>query len=160
MLGVTCGCKLSETSHSSVANFEDYAWAKARVLPTNRRFSENLVWLWVYSFMLINVDADIACLRGSERQLPKQTILKMAVDLGQYLLSDVGQAEIEETSDGNHSPRSLVHQAWGCINIFAQLHAIGTGTEDLISNGDSKRLSLQADLGPSFSSVTAFLAGK
>lgn len=160
VLGVICGCKPSDVAYVSVTELEDYAWANARILPTNREFSENIVWLWVYAFMLINADTDIARLRGIGSQLSKQTILKLAIDLGQYFLSDVRHGEPEETHDGIHSTRSLVQRTWSCINIYAQLHAIGTGTEDWISTDNSKRLSPQPDIRSLLSESTAFLAGE
>ncbi len=159
-LAVACGSKPSDEHYASDTEFDEYAWMNARVSPLNRSVSENIVWLWVYTFMIVNSNADIARLRGIEKQVSKRTILKMAIDLGQYLLEGLEQNEIEQT-DGSLDPtRSIVRRTWRCMSIFAQLHAIGTGTEDLSCSSESKSLASPAECRALLSESAAFLDGE
>ena len=160
VLAVACGHKPPDRPYASDSKLEDYAWMNARVLPSNRHISENIVWLWVCTFMIINANDDIARLRGNERQLSKRTILKMAIDLGQYMLVTVEASDIDETDDSLDSTQNIVRRTWICISILAQLHAIGTGTEDPISLSDSKGLALPARCRTLLSEPAASLAGE
>ena len=160
VLALACGFKLPEEDLTPESELDDYAWASARVLPRDRILSENIVWLWVYTFMLVNSDANIPCLRGGPKKLSKPTVLKMAIDLGKELLAAVQQDVMEQTGDGLDPPQNIVWRTWNCISIIAQLHAIGTGTEDLMTSSNSKSLSLPSDSRNLLSEPTAFLAGE
>lgn len=159
VLAVACASKPPDGAFASDSEIEDYAWTSARFLPLNRHVSENIVWLWMYSFMIIDTNADITRLRGSEKQLSKRTILKMAIDLGQYLLAAVKQDEVE-TADDVDSLQNIVQRTWACINILAQLHAIGTGTEDAISSSYLESLALPGESRVLLAEPTAFLSGE
>jgi hypothetical protein len=160
VLALACGSKLPGDETFSESDLDDYAWENARVLPLNRNPSENIVWLWVYTFMLINTDANISCLRGIQKSLCKRTVLKMAIDLGKDMLSTVQQDVMDQTDDGLDPPQNTVWRTWTCISIIAQLHAIGTGTVDPISSNDLKDLSPPTDSRNLLSEATAFLAGE
>jgi hypothetical protein len=160
VLAEACGSKPPDGVHASDSEFEDYVWMGARILPSNRNVSENIVWLWVYAFKLINTNADIARLQGVGKQLSKRTILKMAIDLGKYLLTAVEQDEGREMDDSLDSPPDTVRRTWSCINILAQLHAVASGTEDLISSSDSKSLILPAECRTLLPEPVALLSGE
>ena len=110
--------------------------------------------------MLINADGDIVCLRGFGKKLSKRTILKMAIDLGQDLLSATHRDVIEQTEDGLDPPQNIVRRSWNCIIIISQLHTISTGGEHQISSNDSKALSSPTDTRNLLSEPTALLAGE
>jgi hypothetical protein len=160
VLAVACGSKPPDGACASDSEIDDYAWFGARVLPLNRHISENIVWLWMYTFMIINANADVARLRGTRKQLSMRTILKMAIDLGQYLLRVVKQDEDEEAAEKVDSIQNIVQRTWACITILAQLHAIGTGTEEGISTGDYESLELLGESRMLLSEPTAFLSGE
>lgn len=158
VLAMACGSR-----HSDEIDFEveDYAWMNARVLPANRNVSENIVWLWVYTFMIINSNADIARLRGSEKQLSKRTILKTAIDLGQYLLVVVTKKDEPQMIDKDPDcTQNIVRRTWICINSLAQLHAIGTGLDDITGLSHSEDLALATDCRTLLSEPTLLLAGE
>lgn len=160
VLAFACGSKLPGEEFIPESELDDYAWANARVLPLSRSLSENIVWLWVYTFMLVNTDANILCLRGIPKKLSKPTVLKMAIDLGKELLLAVQQDVLEQTGDGLDPPQNIVWRTWHCISVIAQLHAVGTGTEDQVSSNDLKSLSLPTDSRNLLSEPTTFLAGE
>lgn len=160
VLAAACGSKPPEEDYVSHAEFEDYAWANARNLPSSRDISENIVWLWVYTFMLIDADADITRLRGREKKLSKLTILRVTRDLGRYLLMAVQQGDIEEVDDCLDSTQNVVRRTCSCIGILAQLHAIGTGTGDTIDSKDLQPDALPAECRTLLSEATTFLAGE
>lgn len=160
VLAVACGSRPPNDVYVSDSEVEDYAWMNARILPPNRNFSENIVWLWLYTFMIINSSADIARLRGFEKQLSQQTMLKMAVDLGQYLLASTKQEDLDQTDESLASTQNIVRRTWICINTLAQLHAIGTGTENVISSRDSESFASAADCRMLLSEPASTLAGE
>lgn len=160
MLAVASGAERPDGTYNSDSELEKYVWLNARTLPLNRRTSENVVWLWLYTLMAVNSDADITRLRGTEKQLPKGIVLKMAIDLGQYLLSVVENDDGERNPDSLDSTRNMVQRSWSCINILAQLHAIGTGTGDSISPSDADNVTLPLEWRELLSDSTAFLAGE
>ena len=160
VLALACGSRLLGEESISESALDDYAWENARVLPLDRNESENIVWLWAYTFMLINTDANITRLQGFHKKLSKRTILKMAIDLGKDLLLAAQRDMMGQTDDGLDPPQNILWRTWNCISIIAQLHAIGTGTEDPISSNDSKELSLPTESRNLLSEPTAFLAGE
>lgn len=160
VLAVACGSQPPAGVYASEYEFEDYAWTHARVLPLRRHISENVVWLWVYTLMTINSNADISRLGGTVKHLSKRTVLKLAIDLGQYLLAAVEQDEIEEADDGLDSTQNIVRRTWTCIITLAQLHAIGTATEDPMGASASKIKVLPAECKTLLSKPAASIAGE
>ena len=159
VLAVACGSKPPDGHYASDSEVEDYAWANARVLPLNRHISENIVWLWLYTFMVVNVNADVSRVRGNQKQLSRRTIIKMAIDLGQHLLAAIKQDEVAESSDSHDPTQSIIQRTCSCISVFAQLDAIGTGTEDLVTSSDWQHLSSIAELRAILPEPAAFLFG-
>ncbi len=160
VLAVACGSKPPDGHYASDSEVEDYAWTNARVLPLNRHISENIVWLWLYTFMVVNVTTDVSRLRGNQKQLSRRTILKMAIDLGQHMLAAIKQDEVAESSDSHDPPRNIIQRTCSCISILAQLDAIGTGTEDPVSSSDWQWFLSTAELRAILSEPAAFLSGR
>jgi len=159
VLTVACGSKPPDGACASETEVDDCAWFAARVLPLTRHISENLVLLWMYTFMLINANADVARLRGNRKLLSKRTILKMAIDLGQYLLRMVKHDEFEDVAEGVDSIKDAVLRTWACINILAQLHALGSGAEEGVNTSGYESLALPEESRLLLSEPTAFLSG-
>jgi hypothetical protein len=158
-MAIACGQKPPDGAFNSNADLEDYAWDNARILPANRNLSENIVWLWIYTFMIIIADADIARIRGRESGLPKPTLLKIATDLGRYLLASVTDNGSQEKEDGLDPVHNIMQRTWHCIVVLAQLHAIGTATAELITSTDSESLLPPAESRSLVSEPIAFLSG-
>jgi hypothetical protein len=159
VLAVVCGSKPPDGIHDSEVELERYAWMQARIPPSTRSISENVVWLWVYSLMVVSTTPDLTRLRGSEKQLSSRTVLKMAIDLGQYLLAETKQHGVEDSHDLLDSTRNVVRRTWSCIKVFAHLHAIGTGTEASPSSSDKEYLRVP-ECRTFMSEPSAFHAGK
>jgi hypothetical protein len=160
VLTVACGSKPPDGACASESEVDDCAWLGARVSPPTRPISENLVLLWMYTFMLINAGADVARLRGNRKQLSTRAILKMAIDLGLYLLRLVKQDDFEDAAEGVDSIKDAVLRTWACINILAQLHALGTEAEEGVNMSPYESLALPEESRMLLSESTAFLSGK
>jgi hypothetical protein len=120
----------SKTPSSSIffttyQEVEDYVWAQAKVQPTTRKNEENIVCLWVYIFMVLNTENDLSKLQGMHGGLSQATLVKLAYDLGSFLISQT-QLDAEAPED---SESVLVRRAYYIIGILSTLHAVATGTE-------------------------------
>src|SRR5258708_140769 len=62
---------------------EEYASRKALEYPTTRSKEENLALLWIYIFMIIHMDQDLA--KAGSRALSKMTLIKVTCDLASHL---------------------------------------------------------------------------
>lgn len=160
ILAETCGSEPPDGMPVFENGIQDFAWTSARFPPSNRDRSENIVWLWTYTLMLISIDPDVSCLREVDRQLSKRTVFKMANDLGHYLLTITSRDGVGEISDGIESTQKTIQRTCLCIYTVGQLHAIGAGKEDLISSTNLETLPLSADCTALVSGPTAFLASK
>jgi hypothetical protein len=160
VLAVVCGTRTPDGASPSEARIRELAWTNARLPSSTRNVSENVVWLWIYTLMLITIDADIARLRGLDDHLSKRTILRMAIDLGQYLLSAVGQDGFQEPSDVCELTINTIQRTRICITTLARLHAISAGREESIGTTGSEGIGLSADYRALLSDSTAFLASK
>jgi hypothetical protein len=160
--GTACGWKLpTPSSFSSYAELEDYVWSEARQNPLFRPAHENLVWLWIYLFMLVNADNDLSRLRGNRNtDLGKDRLTKMAVDLGRFVLKNFKQEIPPEAEGLTISIVDLVRQAWNCIGILARLHAVGTATEDDIPMNNFDSIGTSPDCARLLTEEASFLARK
>lgn len=104
---------------------EDWVWAQAKIQPSTREKSENIVFLWVYMFMVFNTEKDLSKLRGNHGGLSQGTLVKLARDLSFF---------INETAQLRREPRGetdilLVRRAHYVVGILSTLHAMSTATE-------------------------------
>lgn len=158
--GTVCGRKLpAQTAFHSYGELEDYVWSEARQNPVFRTAHENLVWLWIYLFMLVNADNDLSRLRGSRNNdLGKDRLIKMSVDLGRFVIKHFKQEIPPETEGLTTSIVDLARQAWNCIGILARLHAIGTATDDDISMNSFDSIGSSRDCARLLTEEASFLA--
>lgn len=158
--GTACGWTLpTPSSFSSYTELEDYVWSEARQNPLFRTAHENLVWLWIYLFMLVNADGDLTRLRGSRNNdLGKDRLVKMAVDLGRFVIKNFKQEIPPEAEGLAHSIVDLARQAWNCIGILARLHAVGTATEDDIPMNNFDSVGSSRDCARLLTEEASFLA--
>lgn len=91
--GIACGKKLpAQRPFNSYGEFEDYVWSEARQNPVFRTAHENIVWLWIYLFMLVNAEDDLSRVRSSgNTDLGKDRLIKMSVDLGRFVIKKFKQ---------------------------------------------------------------------
>jgi hypothetical protein len=160
--GTVCGRKPpAQTSFHSYGELEDYVWSEARQNPVFRTTHENLVWLWIYLFMLVNAENDLPRLRGSrDNDLGKDRLIKMSVDLGRFVIKNFKQEITQEVEGLTNSIVDLARQAWNCIGILARLHAIGTATEDDISMNGFDSIGSSRDCARLLTEQASFLARK
>ena len=160
--GSACGRKLPpQTAFSSYGEFEEYVWNEARENPMFRSAHENIVWLWIYLFMIITADHDLSRLRGSANNaLAKDRLIKMAVDLGRFAIKHFKQEVPPESEGLTISIVDIARQAWNCVGILARLHAIGTTTDDDIPLNGFNSIGNARDCADLLSEEAAFLARK
>jgi hypothetical protein len=160
--GTACDRKLpTQGSFHSYGELEDYVWSEARQNPVVRSTHENIVWLWIYLFMLVNADNDLSRLRGSRNNdLGKDRLIKMSVDLGRFAIKNFKQ-EIPPDEEGlTTSIVDVARQAWNCIGILTRLHAISTATEDDIPLHNFDSIGSSHDCARLLTDTASFLARK
>lgn len=152
---------MAHSSFHSYAELEDYVWSEARQNPVFRSSHENLVWLWIYLFMLITADNDLSRLRGSRNNdVGKDRLIKMSVDMGRFVLKNFKQELPPEAEGFTTSIVDMARQAWNCIGILARLHAIGTATEDDIPLNNFESIGSPRDCARLLTEEASFLARK
>ena len=138
---------------------QEYVWSEARVHPDSLSASENIVWLWIYLFMLVISGDDLTRLRGAGNSvLGIDLLIKMAVDLGRYALKNFKQESPPESEGLRKSIVDIARQAWNCVVILARLHAIGTATDDNISQLGYEAIGTVQDRAQLLPPQAAFLA--
>ena len=160
--GSACGRKLPpQNAFTSYGELEEYVWNQARESPVIRSNYENIVWLWIYLFMIVTANNDLSRLRGSANNaLAKDRLIKMAVDLGRHAIKHFKQ-EIPPESEGHTtSIVNIARQAWNCVGILARLHAIGTTTDDEIPLNGFNSIGNARDCAELLSEEASFLARK
>jgi hypothetical protein len=162
LYGTVCGQKLpTQSSFHSYGELEDYVWSEARQNPVFRTAHENIVWLWIYLFMLVNADNDLSRLRGSaNNDLGKDRLIKMSVDLGRFVIKNFKQEIPPEAEGLTTSIVDVARQAWNCIGILARLHSVGTATEDDISLNNFDSIGSSRDCARLLTEKASFLARK
>jgi hypothetical protein len=104
---------------------EDYVWAQAKIQPSTRKNYENIVFLWVYMFMVFNTEQDLSKLQSIHGGLSQATLVKLACDLSTFLTTE---AQLS-TEAPEESEFLLVRRAHYIVGILSTLHAISTGIE-------------------------------
>jgi hypothetical protein len=162
LYSTVCGQKLpTQSSFHTYGELEDYAWSEARQHPVFRTAHENIVWLWIYLFMLVNADNDLSRLRGSgNNELGKDRLIKMSVDLGRFVIKNFKQEIPPEAEGLTTSIVDVARQAWNCIGILARLHSVGTATEDDISLNNFDSIGSSRDCARLLTEKASFLARK
>ena len=96
---------------SSERELEDFVIENAKQNPKSRTSVQNVVWLWIYSFMILNSDADLERLTGVGRPLLKSSLIELAC----------ATAEVDDPE---------VSRVRACLGVLTRLHALGTGSRD------------------------------
>ena len=149
----------TQRSFNSYGELEDYVWSEARQNPIFRNAHENIVWLWIYLFMLVIADNDLSRWRGSRsNDLGKGHLVKMSVDLGRFVIKNFKQDIPPEAEGLTTSIVDVARQAWNCVGILARLHAIGTATEDDIPLNNFDSIGSPRDCGRLLTEESSFLA--
>jgi len=107
--------------------------------------------------MIIHADSDLKRLRGNDLVLSKSILIKLAVDLGSFVLKNV-EPDVSQPEEPADSNAILVRRAWNCIGILARLHAISTATDDNIAPHDFDDIGSAEDCATILPEVTSFLA--
>ena len=161
--GIACGRKLpAQRPFNSYGELEDYVWSEARQNPVFRTAHENIVWLWIYLFMLVNAEDDLSRVRSSgNNDLGKDRLIKMSVDLGRFVIKNFKQVAAPETEGRTTSSIvDVARQAWNCIGILARLHGIATAADDDIPMSGLDSIGSNRDCGRLLNDEASFLARK
>ena len=109
--------------------------------------------------MLVISEDDLTRLRGTGNSvLGSDLLIKMGVDLGRHALKNFKQESLPESEGLSKSVIVIARQAWNCVVILARLHAIGTATDDNISQLGYEAIGTSQDRAQFLPPQAAFLA--
>ena len=157
-----CVVEVPDDVFSTELKFEDYVWAKARGLPLTRGKAQNIVWLWILTFMLLNADCELGRLVGWSDLLPKAMIADLAIYLVQQIKPSTELTSTAQIDAGFETEYDTVSRTYFCMAVLVRLFNIGSGDEDQLKATDVifRKLVKTQDLLALMTPKTAFLSSK